>query len=241
MVLGVHDGTPVLVKDVGRVVIGHAPRLGQFGFNDQDDAVEGVILMRKGEQAQVVLKRVEEKTRELNEHVLPKDVKIHPFYDRSDLIALTTRTVEDNLLRGMLLVVVVLIFFLYDVRSGLIVARHHPPGAALRLHLPGPPAHPRQPAVHRRHRLRHPGRRRGGHGGEHLPPARPAPRANRSTSGQVIVEAAAEVDRPIFYAVAVIVAGFLPIYVLSGALGPALQADGRHHDLRAPRLPGHRP
>ena len=59
----------------------------------QNDAVEGVILMRTGEQAQVVLKRVEAKTRELNDHVLPKDVKVVPFYDRSDLVALTTRTV----------------------------------------------------------------------------------------------------------------------------------------------------
>src|SRR5262249_26476161 len=93
VVLAVHNGIPVLAKDVGRVEIGFAPRLGQFGFNDRDDAVEGVILMRKGEQAQVVLERVQEKTRELNEHVLPKDVKIRPFYDRSDLVALTTRTV----------------------------------------------------------------------------------------------------------------------------------------------------
>ena len=78
--------------------------------------------MRTGEQAQVVLDRVERKTRELNRSILPPDVKIHPYYDRRDLIALTTRTVEDNLLRGMLLVAVVLIFFLYDLRSGLIVA-----------------------------------------------------------------------------------------------------------------------
>ena len=78
--------------------------------------------MRTGEQAQIVLKGVEAKTGELNAAILPKDVKIHPFYDRSDLIRLTTRTVEDNLLRGIVLVVVVLIFFLFDVRSGLIVA-----------------------------------------------------------------------------------------------------------------------
>ena len=61
--------------------------------------------MRTGEQAQVVLKRVEAKTRELNDHVLPKDVKVVPFYDRSDLVALTTHTVADNLVRGILLVV----------------------------------------------------------------------------------------------------------------------------------------
>ena len=61
VVLAVHNGIPVLVKDVGRVAIGSAPRLGQFGFNEKAEAVEGVILMRKGEQAQVVLKRVQEK------------------------------------------------------------------------------------------------------------------------------------------------------------------------------------
>src|SRR6185436_1004767 len=92
VVLTVHNGTPVTVKDVGQVVIGHAPRLGQFSFNEKDDAVEGVILMRKGEQAQVVLERVEAKTRELNERILPKDVKIVPFYDRGDLVSLTTHT-----------------------------------------------------------------------------------------------------------------------------------------------------
>jgi cobalt-zinc-cadmium resistance protein CzcA len=218
VVLSVHNGIPVLAKDVGRVAIGYAPRLGQFGFNDRDDAVEGVILMRKGEQAQVVLKRVEEKTRELNEHILPKDVKIHPFYDRSDLVALTTRTVEDNLLRGMLLVVIVLIFFLYDLRSGVIVAVTIPLAllfAFICLDLKHVPANLlsigaidfgilvdgavvmvenifRQVALRNGQRL-------------HV--------------GEVIVEAAAEVDRPIFYAVAVIVAGFLPIYALSGASG----------------------
>src|SRR6185312_7864101 len=79
VVLAVHNGTPVLVKDVGRVVTAIAPRLGQFGFEKQNDAVEGVILMRTGEKAQDVLKGVEAKTKELNERILPKDVKIVPF------------------------------------------------------------------------------------------------------------------------------------------------------------------
>jgi cobalt-zinc-cadmium resistance protein CzcA len=218
VVLTVKNGIPVLVKDVGRVEIGHAPRLGQFGFNDRDDAVEGVILMRKGEQAQVVLKSVEEKTRELNEHVLPKDVKIRPFYDRRDLIALTTRTVEDNLVRGMVLVVVILIFFLYDVRSGLIVAVTIPLSllfAFVCLDLKNIPANLLSIGaidfgilvdgavvmvenVYRQLALRH---------------------GQPFDVREVIVSAAAEVDRPIFYAVAVIVAGFLPIYVLSGPSG----------------------
>jgi cobalt-zinc-cadmium resistance protein CzcA len=126
VVVAVHNGTPVLVKDVGRVVIGIAPRLGEFGFQNQDDAVEGVILLRTGEKTQDVLKRVEAKTRQLNEEILPKDVKVLPFYDRSDLVELTTQVVERNLLRGMLLVIIVLIFFLYDFRAGLIVAASIP-------------------------------------------------------------------------------------------------------------------
>ncbi|HEY8002812.1 MAG TPA: efflux RND transporter permease subunit, partial [Phenylobacterium sp.] len=100
VVLAVHNGVPVLVKDVGRPVIGIAPRLGEFGFENQDDAVEGVIMLRTGEKTQDVLKRVEAKTQDLNQHVLPKDVKVVPFYDRTDLIKFTTGVVEGNLLRG---------------------------------------------------------------------------------------------------------------------------------------------
>src|SRR6202044_3079035 len=113
VVVAVHNGTPVLLNNVGRVVIGIAPRLGEFGYEKQDDAVEGVILLRTGEKTQDVLKGVEAKTKELNEQILPKDVKVVPYYDRSDLVDLTTQTVEQNLLRGILLVIVVLIFFLY--------------------------------------------------------------------------------------------------------------------------------
>src|SRR5665213_2712283 len=122
VVLAVHNGTPVLVKDVGRVEIGIAPRLGEFGFEKQNDAVEGVIMLRTGEKTQDVLKGVEAKTRELNTRILPRDVKVVPFYDRTDLVTLTTHTVEHNLFLGMLLVVVILVFFLYDFRAGLIVA-----------------------------------------------------------------------------------------------------------------------
>ena len=218
VVLAVHDGTPVLVKDVARVVIGHAPRLGQFGFDDRDDAVEGVILMRTGEQAQVVLKAVEAKTKELNSSILPRDVKIRPFYDRSELIALTTRTVEGNLLRGMVLVVVVLIFFLYSVRSGLIVAVTIPMSllfAFVCLDLERVPAN-----------LLSIGAIDFGilvDGGvvmvENIFRQLAARRGQRYDVRDVIVAAAAEVDRPIFYAVAVIVAGFLPIYALSGPSG----------------------
>jgi heavy metal efflux system protein len=218
VVVAVHDGTPVLVKDVGRVVIGIAPRLGEFGYRDKDDAVEGVILLRTGEKTQDVLKGVEAKTRELNSTVLPKDVKIHPFYDRSDLVDLTKDVVERNLIRGMLLVVAVLIFFLYDFRAGLIVAASIPLAllfAFICLDLQNASANLLSIGavdfgilvdaavvmvenIHRR-------------------------LAARATGPldviQIIKEAAAEVDRALVYAVAVIVAGFLPIYVLTGPSG----------------------
>ena len=88
----------------------------------QPDAVEGVVLMRVGEQAQVVLKKVQAMTDALNRSVLPPDVKIVPYYDRTDLITETTRTVERNLVRGMVLVLVVLGLLLFSVRTALIVA-----------------------------------------------------------------------------------------------------------------------
>jgi cobalt-zinc-cadmium resistance protein CzcA len=125
IIVGSNKGVPIRVRDIGEVTIGNAPRLGQFGFQDKqknnDDAVEGVILMRRGEQAQNVLQGVQKKTEELNRSVLPKDVKIRPFYDRSDLVRLTTDTVEANLLRGMILVFIVLVFFLVSWRAALIV------------------------------------------------------------------------------------------------------------------------
>ena len=218
VVLAVHDGKPVLVKDVGRVATGIAPRLGEFGFEKQDDAVEGVIMLRTGEKTQDVLKRVEAKTRELNDHVLPPDIKVHPFYDRTDLVALTTDVVRQNLLRGMLLVVVVLIFFLYDLRAGLIVAATIPLAllfAFTCLDLQGASANllsigaidfgilvdAAVVMVENIYR-------------------QIADRRDEDFNViEIIRDAAAEVDRPLFYAVAVIVVSFLPIYVLSGPSG----------------------
>ncbi|MGP0056796.1 MAG: efflux RND transporter permease subunit [Steroidobacteraceae bacterium] len=212
------DGTPVLVKEVGQVRIGIAPRLGEFGYQGQDDAVEGVILLRTGEKTQDVLKRVEAKTKELNDEILPKDVKVLPFYDRSDLIALTTQVVERNLLRGMLLVVVILVFFLYDFRAGLIVATSIPLAllfAFVCLDLQKASANLLSigavdfgilvdgAVVMVENIFRQIVARRG----------------TALNVREIIEDAAAEVDRPLFYSVAVIVAGFLPIYVLAGPSG----------------------
>jgi cobalt-zinc-cadmium resistance protein CzcA len=218
VVVAVHNGTPVLVKDVGRVVIGIAPRLGEFGFQNQDDAVEGVVLLRTGEKTQDVLKRVEAKTRELNEQILPKDVKVLPFYDRSDLVELTTQVVERNLLRGMLLVVVVLIFFLYDFRAGLIVATSIPLALLF--------AFICLDAQNASANLLSIGAVDFGilvDGAvvmvENIFRQIVARKGTSLNVKEIIQDAAAEVDRPLFYAVAVIVASFLPIYVLSGPSG----------------------
>ncbi len=218
VVLSVNNGTPVLVKDVGRVVIGIAPRLGEFGYKQQNDAVEGVILLRTGEKTQDVLKQVEAKTQELNDHILPKDIKVVPFYDRTDLINLTTQVVEGNLLRGMLLVVVILIFFLYDFRAGLIVATTIPLAllfAFVCLDIQGASANLLSigaidfgilvdgAVVMVENIFRQIALREG----------------KSFNILEVIREASAEVDRPLVYAVAVIVVSFLPIYVLTGASG----------------------
>ena len=122
IVVGNNNGVPVRIRDIGEVTIGNAPRLGEFGFQNDDDRVEGVILMLTGEQTQNVLKGVEAKTIEINRDLLPHDVKVRPYYDRSDLVQVTIDTVEDNMLLGMGLVLIVLIFFLVSVRAAIIVA-----------------------------------------------------------------------------------------------------------------------
>ena len=218
VIIGAQNGVPVRVRDVGEVTIGNAPRLGQFGFNKHDDAVEGVILMRRGEQTQTVLRGVEDKTKELNDHVLPPDVKVRPFYDRSDLVRLTTDTVEANLLRGMVLVLIVLIFFLASVRAAVIVAFTIPLAllfSFIFLHAHDVAANLLSigaidfgiiidgTLVMVENIYRELGLREGQNYNLH----------------EVILAAAKDVDRPIFYSVAVIIAGYLPIYALSGPSG----------------------
>jgi heavy metal efflux system protein len=218
VIIGAQNGVPVHVRDVGDVVIGHAPRLGQFGFNKNDDAVEGVIMMLRGEQTQNVLKGVEEKTKELNEHILPPDVKVRPYYDRSDLVRLTIRTVEDNLLLGMTLVLIVLIFFLVSFRAAVIVALTIPLAllfAFIFLHANGVAANLLSigaidfgiiidgTLVMVENIYRELGLREG----------------QQYDLQEVILAAAKDVDRPIFYSVAVIIAGYIPIYALTGPSG----------------------
>jgi cobalt-zinc-cadmium resistance protein CzcA len=218
IVVGSQNGVPTRVGDIGQVEIGNAPRLGEFGFNKTDDAVEGVIMMRRGEQTQNVLKGVEAKTQELNEHILPPDVKVRPYYDRSDLVQLTIDTVEHNLLTGMLLVLVVLMAFLVSFRAAVIVALTIPLSllfAFIFVHAEGIPANLLSigaidfgilidgTLVMVENIFRELGAREG----------------QEYDLEEVIKNAAKDVDRPIFYSVAVIIAGYLPIYALTGPSG----------------------
>ena len=218
IVVGSNNGVPVRIRDIGEVTIGNAPRLGEFGFEKNDDAVEGVILMLRGEQTQNVLAGVEKKTEELNNGILPPDVKVHAYYDRSDLVRLTIDTVEHNLLVGMTLVLIVLIFFLVSIRAAIIVALTIPLSllfAFILLHGRGVPANLLSigaidfgiiidgTVVMMENIYRELAERRG----------------QEYQLNDVILAAARDVDRPIFYSVAVILAGYLPIYALTGPSG----------------------
>ncbi len=216
------NGIPVRVKDLAQTEIGYAPRLGQFGYMKQDEAVEGVILMRVGEQAQVILKRVEAMTKELNEHVLPPDVKVVPYYDRQSLIQETTKTVEANLVRGMLLVLVILGIFLFSPRAALIVAVtipfallfaficldwRHIPANLLSIGAIDFGIIVDGSVVMVENIFRELASREG----------------QKYSLVEVIRAAAHDVERPIFFAIAVIIAGYLPIYVLTGPAGRLFQ------------------
>ncbi len=119
--LATRHGIPLRVADVGTVHVGGAPREGIVAKDSLDDVVEGIVLMRKGENAVKVLAPLREKIAQLNSTVLPNDVRIRPFYDRETLVRRTVRTVEENLAIGAILVLLVLTVFLGDWRSAVIV------------------------------------------------------------------------------------------------------------------------
>ena len=136
-------GVPVFVRDVGRVEIGSAPRTGIFAVGDQSDAVEGIVLMRRGENPSEVLRGVHEAVDELNASVLPAGVRIVPIYDRTDLVDNTLHTVAHTLLEGLVVVVAVLMLFLGSVRAALLTAVTIPLSllfAFVCMHLSGIPA-----------------------------------------------------------------------------------------------------
>jgi cobalt-zinc-cadmium resistance protein CzcA len=226
-VLKVQNGTPVRVRDVGEVVQGHAIRLGQIGKTvrnpdgtivGDNDVVEGIVLLRKGAQTDSTLRGIEEKVADLNRHVLPPGVKIVPYLDRSDLIQYTTDTVLRNLTDGFLLVTVLLFFFLGNIRSAVIVASTIPFSllfAATCLDLSHIPANLLSlgaldfgmvvdgTVVMVENILR-------------LISSREWKQKN---IGEIIYWAAHEVQRPVFYAILIIITAYLPIFTLQGVAG----------------------
>lgn len=117
-----YNDNPVLVKNIASVVESSAPRVGQVGLNDNDDVVEGIVVMRKGENPSNVLASLKQKINELNTTVLPSDVKMEVFYDRDNLMTYCTHTVMHNLLEGIILVTVIVLLFMADWRTTLIVS-----------------------------------------------------------------------------------------------------------------------
>lgn len=115
-------GNPVLVKNLAEVIESSMPRVGQVGLNSNDDVVDGIVVMRKGENPKEVLGRVKAKIEELNSHILPKDVKMETFYDRDNLMNFTTTTVMHNMFEGILFVTVIVFLFMADWRTTVTVS-----------------------------------------------------------------------------------------------------------------------
>jgi heavy metal efflux system protein len=219
-------GTPVRVKDIAVVTQGPKIRLGQFArairredgkIIDNDDVVGAVVPMRKGADAETALKGLEAKVKEMNDHILPPGVKIVPFIDRSTLIRFTTHTVIHNLTEGFILVTVVLLLLLGNVRGALIVALTIPFSllfASICLTLRGIPANLLSlgaldfgmvvdgAVVMVENIIRHIG-----HDHEKRPVA------------DRIRAAAHEVQRPVFYAITIIITAYLPIFTLQRVEG----------------------
>ena len=226
-VITTKGGTPVRIRDIATVAQGPKIRLGQFARSwrhpdgtvvDEPDVVSGILLLRKGADADPTLRAIHEKVKELNDRILPAGVKVVPFLDRSDLVEFTTHTVLHNLTEGIILVVIILFLFLGNVRGALIVALTIPFAllfAATCLNLSKVPANLLSlgaldfgmvvdgAVVMVENIVRHLSR--------HDDDSR--------TPTQKIFDAAHEVQRPVFYAIAIIITAYLPIFTLQRVEG----------------------
>ena len=221
------NGTPLRMKDIAVISQGPKIRLGQFAkaihredgkIIDNDDVVSGIVLLRKGAAADTALQGVHNKVEELNNHILPRGVKIVPFIDRSDLVHFTSHTVLHNLTEGMILVSAVLFLFLGNVRGALIVAATIPFSllfASICLDLRHIPANLLSlgaldfgmvvdgAVVMVENIVRHLSRKN----------------ADSKTPSESISDASHEVQRPVFYAIAIIITAYLPIFTLQRVEG----------------------
>jgi heavy metal efflux system protein len=228
-VIATKSGTPLHVKDIAVVSQGPKIRLGQFAraihredgkIIDNDDVVSGIVLLRKGANADEALRGIHAKVKEMNDHILPTGVKVIPFVDRSDLVHYTTHTVLHNLAEGIILVVIVLLLFLGNARGAIIVAVTVPFSllfAAACLSLKHIPANLLSlgaldfgmvvdgAVVMVENIVRH--------------MSRPSGENGSKSALEVIRQAAHEVQRPVFYAIAIIVTAYLPIFTLQRVEG----------------------
>src|SRR3979490_3354976 len=225
-------GNPVLVKDVATVTVGEKPRLGIAGLDQDDDIVQGIVLMRRGEQSSPTILRVEQLVASINNSsILPPGVRIERIYDRKDLIDVTTATVLHNMVAGILLIVLLQWIFLGDLRSALIRGATIPFAlffAVIILVLRGESANLLSvgaidfglivdatvimvEAIFRRLSQT-----------TALSEAEQS-QISRDTSmgrkSRAVLAAAADVSRSIFFAAAIIIAAFLPLFTLSGVEG----------------------
>lgn len=122
VVVAINQGVPIRIGDVATVEIGNAPRLGMFQFNDNPDSVEGIVYLRRGENATEVLARVRNTVENINKQILPPGIEVVPFYDRQVLLDITIGTVKHTLFFGISLVLAVLFFFLGNLRAAAVVA-----------------------------------------------------------------------------------------------------------------------
>jgi cobalt-zinc-cadmium resistance protein CzcA len=226
------NGTPVLVRDVATVTVGEQPRLGIAGENQDDDIVQGIVLMRRGEQSSPTIARVEELVASINNStILPPGVRIERIYDRKDLIETTTHTVLENMVVGIALIVFLQWLFLGDLRSALIVGATIPFAlffAVSILVLRGESANLLSvgaidfglivdatvimvEAIFRRL----------SHTNKLSASEQAAISANTvlDMKKHAILSAAVDVSRSIFFAAAIIIAAFLPLFTLSGVEG----------------------
>jgi Putative silver efflux pump len=181
-VLTQQGGVPVLLSDVARCRIGFTPRLGIAGQDDKTDIIFGIVLMQKLERTMDVVTRVRAAVQRINtDGTLPPGVKIVPFYDRGDLVAVTVRTVLHNMFFGIALIFLIQWLFLGNLRCALIVAATIPVALLLAVIITVLRGESANLPVGRRHRSRHHRRRHRDHGGERVSPSRPPRSAASST------------------------------------------------------------
>jgi len=230
-----HNGTPVLLRDVATITVGNEPRLGIAGQDGDDDIVEGILLMRRGEQSLPTLKRVQAEIDQINASgVLPPAVHIQRIYDRTDLIDITTHTVLRNMLFGIGLIFVVQWVFLGNLRSALIVATTIPFAlffAVTILLARGESANLLSvgaidfglivdaTVIMVENIFRHLSEASSGRGRADYQLHRrraPVPLGGKLA---VIANSASEVNQAIFFSAAIIIAGFVPLFTMSGVEG----------------------